>query len=317
MYQHYSDYDIGSLLLKQPLYSPKKTNLTPVLSQIQHVFIIVEENHNWQQIYKNPDAPFINTTLLKEGAFASQYYNVPKNLDELHPSEPNYIMLEAGKISFTDHTITTDDPPGAKNSINSLDHLSTLLTQKGFTWKSYQEDISGTDCPIAVVNNYVPRHNPVLYFQDVSGNPPDSANAYCIAHVRPFPELQKDLGTNAIPDYTYITPNLQHDMHNGTIAQADSWLATVVPMIQNSAAFKKDGALFITWDEGTEDDNAKNNPIGMIMLSPFAKKGYTNTTAYSHVSYVKTVEEIFHLSPLLGLAADPKTQDLSDFFTKQ
>jgi hypothetical protein len=52
----------------------------------------------------------------------------------------------------------------------------------------------------------------------------------------------------------------------------------------------------------------------MIMLSPFIKPGFTNNIAYSHFSYLKTVQEIFNVSPLLGGAADPSTRDLADFF---
>jgi hypothetical protein len=29
---------------------------------------------------------------------------------------------------------------------------------------------------------------------------------------------------------------------------------------------------------------------------------------------LKTLQEIFHVAPLLGAAADPETKDLSDFF---
>ena len=81
-------------------------------------------------------------------------------------------------------------------------------------------------------------------------------------------------------------------------------------MILNSQAYKDGGALFITWDEGVHG----NGPIGMIVLSPFAKdKGYSNDAAYSHGSTLRTIPEIFGVTPLLGDAADE--QDLSDMFS--
>lgn len=315
LYHHYTDYDIATALKQTNLQLPfQKTKTSSPLSRIHHVFVIVEENHDWSEIYKNADAPYINSTLLPHEAFAANYHNVPQNINALHPSEPNYILLEAGKIAFADHTFLSDNPPGAGNSSNSHDHLTYLLDQKKLTWKSYQEDISGTNCPISTENNYAPKHNPFVFFQDVSGNPPSENNEYCKQHIRPLTELQHDLETGNIASYTFITPNLQHDMHDGTIAQADSWLATIVPMIQQSKIFQKDGVLFITWDEGKENDENPNNPIGMIIASPFVKKNYGNTISYSHTSLVKTIEEIFGLSPLLGMVADPKTQDLSNFF---
>ena len=58
-------------------------------------------------------------------------------------------------------------------------------------------------------------------------------------------------------------------------------------------------------------------PIGMILLSPLAKGGaYHNTISYDHSSTLKTLQEIFHVSPLLRHAADPDVSDLSDLFTR-
>ncbi|HSW88645.1 MAG TPA: alkaline phosphatase family protein [Candidatus Saccharimonadales bacterium] len=313
-YHRTTDKDIASFLLKAPLSNIQvETQSVTALSKIHHVFVIVEENHNWQEIYKNPDAPFINKTLLPISAYAQQYYTISKNDKALHPSEPNYILLESGMIAFPDHTFTTDKVPSASNSTNSHNHIAYLLEQKKLSWKSYQEDISGKDCPINTVNNYVPRHNPFVFFQDVAGNPPNSMNIYCQKHIRPVNELQKDLQTGTVANYVFITPNLQHDMHDGTITQADTRLSTIVPLITQSATFQKDGALIVLWDEGKEGDD-ENSPIGMIVTSPFVKKGYANTITYSHASFVKTIEEIFQISPLLGIAAYDNVQDLSDFF---
>ena len=310
-----TDHDIASVLLNPSHIPAVVINPHPALSQIKHVFVIVEENHDWSAIKGNKNAPFINGTLLIKGAYTSQYYNVPKDLSALHPSEPNYILMEAGRIAFSDHTFTTNDVPSVKNSTSSQDHFVKLLEKQGLTWKSYQEDISGTNCPIANVNKYAAKHNPYVFFQDITGNPPSESNSYCKDHNRPFNELKADLQSGNVPNYVFITPNLDNDMHDGSIAQADKWLSEVVPTIVNSKTFQQDGALFITWDEGNGLSD-ENNPIGMMMLSRFIKLGYTNSIEYSHVSYVKTIQEIFNISPLVGGAADSSTQDLSDFFQK-
>lgn len=294
-------------------FAQNKTKTVLALTKIHHVFVIVEENRDWSEIYKNTDAPYLNNSLLKKSAFAKDYHNTPKNLVALHPSEPNYILLEAGKDIFGDNVFTTNDNPSSTYSTNSTAHLTFLLEKNHFSWKSYQEDISGNTCPIVAEKNYVPKHNPFIYFQDVSGNPPSAKNTTCQKHIRPLTQLQKDLKNGTVANYTFITPNLQHDMHDGTVNQADNWLAAIVPQIEQSTVFKKDGVLFITWDEGSGNET-ENKAIGMIVDSPFGKKGYATNKTYSHASFVKTIQEIFHLSPLLGLAADPTTNDLSDLF---
>src|ERR1041385_7457868 len=102
------------------------------------VFVILMENHNWSNILGSPDAPYINGTLLPLASYCDQYYNPPG----IHPSEPNYLWLEAG----TNFGILNDDGPD-KNHQSTTAHLVTQLEAAGHTWKSYQEDISGTDCP--------------------------------------------------------------------------------------------------------------------------------------------------------------------------
>jgi phosphatidylinositol-3-phosphatase len=279
----------------------------PARSAIHTVFVIVMENHNWSSIAGSSSAPYIRRTLLRLGAHATQYYNPPAN----HPSLPNYLWLEAG----TNFGISNDDPPSV-NHQGTTAHLVSLLRKHGISWKSYQEGISTTSCPLTSMNLYAPKHDPFVYFNDVTGanNP---ASAYCRAHVRPYGELARDLRrTSTTARYNFITPNLCDDMHdtcapvNDAIKQGDNWLARAVPPILHSAAYKRGGVLFITWDEGEGGDG----PIGMIVLSPYARKGYANSIRYTHSSTLRSVERIFNVRPYLGGAAH--SNDLSNFFTR-
>lgn len=147
--------------------------MTASAQQIKTVFVIAMENHNWtqpanqfaggiQQIYQNPNAPFINSLvngnafavvngevvhISEQVAYASNYHSVlatPNGANpHIHPSEPNYIWAEAG----TNFGVLNDHDPYAANGPTNQDtslHLSALLTQGGRTWRSYQEDIDLT-----------------------------------------------------------------------------------------------------------------------------------------------------------------------------
>jgi hypothetical protein len=275
-------------------------------ANIKTVFIIVMENHNWSDILNSPSAPYINQTLLPQASSAMQYYNPPGN----HPSEPNYLWLEAG----TNFGIKNDHNP-QENHQSTTDHLVTYLQQAGVTWKAYQEGIDGTTCPLKTQGLYAPKHNPMVFFDDVT-NQNDPNFTYCIVHERPFSELQADLQNNMVARYNFISPDLCHDMHNSVgcdtldeVKNGDTWLSEQVPMIMSSSAYQDGGVLFITWDESEDGDN----PIGMIVLSPFAKgSGYTNSIPYTHSSTLRTIQEIFNITPLLGDAA--QATDLSDLF---
>jgi phosphatidylinositol-3-phosphatase len=289
---------------------------TAVTHHIKTVFIILMENHNWTgdtastNIKGNPSAPYINNTLLPMASHAENYFNPPGN----HPSLPNYLWLEGGQCySFCG---TDNNPSLSPNGIPAASPPNALhdqLTNAGITWRDYAEGITDGSCPTSDISttNYAVRHNPFVYFNDVNGNA-----TTCSTHEKSFSDLSVDLNNGSVAQYNFITPNLCDDMHDScaptknSIQQGDTWLSQNVPMILNSAAYKNGGALFITWDEAAKGDG----PIGMIVLSPFAKgNSYSNTIAYTHSSTLRTVEDIFGVSPLLGDAKN--ATDLSDLFT--
>jgi phosphatidylinositol-3-phosphatase len=287
-----------------------QTNDAPA-HNIQTVFIILMENHNWTgdasklNIKGNPAAPYINNTLLPMASHAEQYFNPPNN----HPSLPNYLWLEAGG----NFGILNDILPRHAN-LTTHKHLVRLLEEAGMTWKAYEEDITGTNCPLTYAENDV-NHDPFVYFEDTT-NDYSSNSAECIAHVRPYTELASDLAAGTVAQYNFITPNTCDDMHDSCgplhnpIAQGDAWLSANVPMILGSTAYQH-AVLFITWDEADRGDG----PIGMIVLSPFAKgSGYENSIHYTHGSTLRTMQEIFGVTPFLR-DADRET-DLSDLFSQ-
>jgi len=272
---------------------------------IHTVFLILMENHDWSSIKGSPSAPYINDILLPIASHAEQYYNPPG----VHPSEPNYLWLEAG----TNFGILNDNYPSS-NHQSSTSHLVNLLEAAGLSWRAYQEDISGAACPLTNFSLYDVSHDPFVFFDDVTQNNNPSAPR-CLQHVRPYAELQTDLINDTVARYNFITPHLCHDMHNtcaplnDPVRQGDVWLSTEVPKILASQAYAHNGVLFILWDEG----GSGGGPIGMIALSPKAKGGgYANTIPYTHSSTLRTIEEIFGVTPMLGDAAN--ATDLRDLF---
>ncbi len=277
---------------------PSSRGAASGLPPIHTVFIILMENHDWSD-FTASNAPYIIKTLLPMGAHATQFFNPPN----IHPSLPNYLWLEAG----TNFGILDDNDPSSDHQ-STKQHLVTLMTTAGLTWKAYEENISGTACPLSDSGEYAVRHEPFTYFDDLT-NTLSPSSATCIAHLRPYTELAADLTNNTVANYNFITPNLIDDMHDGTIADGDNWLKANIPPLVNSAAYKNGGVIFVTWDESENSDG----PIGMIALSPFAKVNYSNSIHYDHSSTLRTIQEIFGITPLLGGAAS--ATDLSDFFT--
>jgi hypothetical protein len=280
------------------------------------VFLIVMENRDWADIEGSSSAPYINSTLTQIAAHA-QAYKTPPNL---HPSEPNYIWLEAG-----DNLGISDDNPPVDNSQATTQHLTTMLEANGVSWKAYAEDIDGAVCPLSDTGLFVVRHTPQVFFDDVT-NTGSATSQHCIDHVRPYSELPTDLANGTVARYNFITPHVCHDMAGqpfgfdcftlttDLIAEGDAWLSTEIPMIMASQPYQNGGVIFIVWDEGTDSlSGASDGPLPMFVVSKDAKAGYANQLAYDHSSTLRTVQELLGVSPLLRNAATAR--DLSDLFS--
>jgi hypothetical protein len=316
-----------------PGFGQPPENAHSQLRKVKTVWVIMMENHNWTgddagaafgdpDLKDNPLAPYINGTLAKISAHPDQYFNPPGN----HPSQPNYLWLEAG----TNFGVLGDTQPGQPQLFTS-NHLVRLLQNAGISWKVYAEPDFGSPvydtCPLDFSVLDV-EHLAQVYFNDVNdGLNPQSAE--CISHVKPFYQLATDLADHTTAQYNIIVPNVCHDGHEGVspcdatepadnTLRGDTWLKQNLPVILQSDAYKDNGAIFVVWDEAEDSGAFKDGPIGMFVLSPLAKGGgresFSNSIHYDHSSTLKTIQEIFGVRPLLGAAADPATVDLSDLF---
>lgn len=274
-------------------------------SAIQHVFVIAMENHATSSIYGNTSsAPYINNTLLPMYGRATNFVDKLPSL----PSEPHYVWMEAGTNAFSDHTFTNDNAPSSSNSTASTAHLTTQIVAAGSTWLSYQEGLNSTTgaCPIASSGNYAPKHDPFIFFRDVSGSTPSKTNAFCAAHHKALTALATDLANNTVAAYNYITPNLCHDMHSNSctgssdpIKQGDTWLSQNVPAIINYVNAHQ-GALFIIWDE----PEGSTGMVPLIVIGPHVKPNHASTVQYTHGSLVRSVEAILALPTLSKVSGD-------------
>jgi hypothetical protein len=268
---------------------------------IKTVFVIVMENYGWAFIKDSTNAPFINQALLPQASYCEQYYN-PSNFVN---SRISYLWLEGGtNFGLLNGDTNAYNPPSIFH-LSTTEHLVTYLNRAGISWKTYQEGIAGDVVPLVDWYPYAVRHNPFVYFDDVTGTN-DPHYPYGLAHIRPYSELATDLTNQTVAQYNFITPNLCNDMHNScsplanNILQGDTWLTQEIPKIMASKAYNDRGAIFISWD----DNGGWGGPIGMIVLSPLARgHGYASTNFYTHSSLLRTVQEIFGVTPFLRDAA--------------
>ncbi len=253
----------------------------------RHVVWIWMENHSYGDIIGNKaQAPYLNA-LASECGLATNYHNIS------HPSLPNYLAATSGRDRDGLPVLSwLDCSPSAV-----CDTSAASIFGQGETWKAYQESMP-SNCARSNSGEYAVRHNPPPYYEKLSG---------CASHDVPYAQLVTDLAANAMPAFSFITPNLIHDMHDGTIAQGDAWLASHLPAILTSAAYRAGNtAIFITWDEGSGGHPAENCAetsdaschIATIVVSPSTRAGSISGILFNHYSLLGTTEQLLGLARL-------------------
>jgi phospholipase C len=244
-----------------------------------HIFLIIEENHTFDQVIGNKAAPNFNK-LAKQYGLATEFYA------ERHPSEPNYIAILGGDtfgISDDDAYFCKPSKTSVRGCDNAsdkdyVDHtiaarsLVDQLSEHGLTWKGYFEDIpapgSGEDYwptprqPVTGKPNhlYAVKHNGFMFFKSVQDDPKLARK------IVGFDQLSADLASGKLPTYAHIVPNQCNDMHglgganvaedcekggDKLITRADTALGALIDKLTRSSLWRgaENVAIVITFDE--------------------------------------------------------------------
>ncbi|TME04303.1 MAG: hypothetical protein E6I61_13220 [Chloroflexi bacterium] len=240
---------------------------SPSSSQPRSVFVIVMENHSFDQA---ASAPFTSSLVAKYGV-AENYHAVA------HPSVPNYLALTSGSTWGM-----RDD--GYR--VLPKSDLGSQLTTASISWRAYMEGLGSAGCLNSPVP-YDPGHNPFAYY-----------GGQCPSNVVPLTALSGDLA-GSTPRFTWITPDRCHDTHDCRVSVGDDWLRQEVGMITASAAWKSNGVLFITWDE--DDGSADNRVLTLVVAPGMGHK--SSQKNYTHYSLLATIEDLLGVGRL-GEAAN-------------
>jgi acid phosphatase len=231
-----------------------------------HVIVVVEENHGYSQFIGSSQAPYINS-LATQGALFTNSFALT------HPSQPNYLGLFSGSMQGI-----TDDSCPHTFSTQSLE--SELITA-GKTFKGYSEGLPAVGSKVCTSGKYARKHVPWTDFsKDLSGDN------------QPFTSFPTDF--SKLPTVAWVIPNLDDDMHDGTIQQGDSWLQTHL-MAYVTWAQTNNSLLIIQFDE---DQGTSTNQIATIFVGPMVKPGKYGEKI-NHYNVLRTMEDMYHL-PHLG-----------------
>ena len=292
-----------SLTLNTPVTAPTLTPPTSSVPGYSHVFTIMMENTDYNEVVNNPtDTPYLHT-LMSEGATMSNYHGV------YHPSDENYMAIAGGDTFATGATYWPNIKDPNKN-------IGDELVSKGETWKAYEQGM-GTPCNTTTKYDsyYEPDDAPFINFTDVSGN-----SAYCQAHLFDTSQLTTDLASaSTTPNFSWIAADDYNDGEasgNGSATSLqvqDSWIKqTVAPILTSPAWTTQKSLLVITWDE---DETEPDNHVATIVLGSqgTVPAGTVSNSRYDHYSTGRTIEQALGIAPIT--ANDEYATPLNDAFT--
>lgn len=229
-----------------------------------HVVVVMEENHSYSDIIGNSSAPYMNS-LAQNGALMTSSFAVT------HPSEPNYMALFGGST----FGLTSDKCPVSEGNTANL---GSELLGAGLTFKGYSEGLPSAGSTVCTSGAYARKHSPWINYSNVPG-----------ADSVPFTQFPTDYST--LPTLSFVIPNLNDDMHDGTIAQADTWLNNKMSAYATWAK-THNSLLIVDWDE---DDNSQSNQIPTIFYGANVKTGQYSETV-NHYNVLGTLEQWYGLA---------------------
>ena len=270
-----------------------------------HVWILNEENHSFEEVVGNSQMPYFNQ-LISQYGLATQFYS------DQHGSLPALMWFVAGA------PVTTNEDTVSCN--HTGDNVVRELLNQGYSWRSYQEDLpypgyqglyGGSG------NKYYRRHNPLIDFSDVCPGTGQDLN------IVPYTQLADDVSDGTTINFAWVTPDVDHDAHSGTLSAADQWLQANVPAILARPEFQPggDGILFIVWDESElqGDDQCSATVLqgcgghtATLVIGPQVTPGYQSTITYHNENVLATVCAAMGLTTCPGAAQS--AAPMADFF---
>jgi len=265
----------ASQILASPSRPPSTSSVSPAetpvgdVPRFAHIVVVVLENHPYGELIGTSSTPFL-TSLAAAGAVLTQSYAIT------HPSEPNYLAMFSGST----HGLSSDSCPHTFTGPN----LGSSLLAAGDTFTGYSESLPSPGYTGCSAGAYARKHNPWVNFAAL----PAGVNQPMTAFPSNFAQL---------PDLAFVIPNLNDDMHDGTIAEGDQWIKAHLSGYATWTT-AHNSLLIVTTDE---DDSSHANHITTIVMGAHVRPG-TDTTRTNHYGLLRTLLDSFGLSPFAGAA---------------
>jgi phosphatidylinositol-3-phosphatase len=216
------------------------------------VLVIIEENHTASAVQSG--MPYLVS-------LGNRYGHTTNDVAAAHPSLPNYLAISGGST----FGVSNNSPPSS--------HPIAGTSVFGTGGRSYEQTMK-SNCQTSMSGAYAVKHNPQPYYTGETAN--------CASNNKLLTALPRDLVTG-LASVSLMTPDLNNDAHDGTLAQADTFLKTWVPKIMAGADYRAGRlTIVVTFDEGV----GSSQTVYTAVINP-TLHGRTVTTRLTHYSLAR------------------------------
>jgi len=259
----------------------------------------------------------------QNGAMAMGHYDdsdLPYywNLADEYVLFDNYFSSDHGG-SFANHMYWVSAQPGGNRvSENGYADVATIfdrLEERGISWKFY-------------VQNYDPQ---ITYrsLSQVSGNRASQViwvpllnmdrfldDPKLSSHIVDLNEYFVDLENGTLPEVAYIAPSGASEHPPGSIRSGQKFVKSLIQALMRSNSWDSSAFLLLYDDWGgwydhvlppQVDENGYGMRVPGLLISPYARRGYIDSTILDFTSVLKFIEENWGIEPLAARDTQAKS----------
>ena len=237
---------------------------------------------------------------LADNFFPSAMGDAPSNQLYLIAASDNNFSFSIQPFYPPCNTLTKASSP------YTFPHVGDQLAAKGLSWSWYHESFG--DCA-----QYKSQENPFQFFTSSHDSP----------NLKDLSAFNTDLNAGKLPNVSFVQPGALHSTHPAgglSISSGLTWLDGFIRQIQASPVWPT-SAIVVVWDASGGlwdhvpppqklDSQGFGPRVPLLVISPFAKRGYISHVQMDDVSILKFIQANFKLPPLN--ARNQSGNDISD-----
>ena len=291
---------------------PGRTAAASAVPHYQHIAVILDTNHGYNQVIGNPYAPTINR-LAGQYGLASQYFTTSD------PGVADILALLTGKTYAV-----SDGVPYWDQQLN-VPSLLTQLDAAHLTWKEYAQsmpypgylgDCYPVQCLVTDTLYNQTQFNSVPDLASVAGNPAEARKMV------PAAQLAADARIGKLPSFSLIDPNECDNMHGGPpwcndspnfyhqpndnrlVSAGDGYIRQVTQEIMSGPQWRHgNNAIVISFTEGNSsagccDAKPGTGQVVTVVVTSHGPRHLTDPTPFNHYSLLSTIQRAFGLGCL-------------------